>query len=136
MPYHKIYYHFIWATKQRLLLINPANQEPLYAAIRAKALEQHAIVYALNGLADHVHLVVALPPTATVATFIGQVKGASSHMIAHLYQDADQPVFAWQQEYGVVSLSESHLSTIITYVEEQQQRHALNRLDTRLEGLA
>jgi hypothetical protein len=48
MPYHRLFYQFVWTTKHRLPLIGPANQESIYAAIRAKAEELNGIVHALN----------------------------------------------------------------------------------------
>jgi hypothetical protein len=64
-----------------------------------------------------------------LSTFIGQAKGVSSHLVGQLSSEA----FAWQSEYGVLSISESHLPTIVRYVVEQQKNHARNTLDERLE---
>ena len=37
MPYWKLYYHFIWGTKNRLPLIDSTLEPELYRAIAAKA---------------------------------------------------------------------------------------------------
>ena len=132
MPYSRLFYHVVWATAQRLPLITEANREPIYAAIRAKGTALGGITHALNGPADHVHLVVTVPPKIALAEFIGQVKGSSSHLAGRL----DGQAFAWQAEYGVLSISEAGLPRVVQYVLEQQQRHAGNRLDARLERLA
>ena len=42
--------------------------------VRVKAMFPGANVFAVNGMPDHVHLVVAIPPTIAVAQFVGQVK--------------------------------------------------------------
>jgi putative transposase len=129
MPYSRLFYHFVWTTKNRLPLITDAKRDPIYAAIRAKVNELRGIVHALNGMPDHVHLVVTVPPSLALSTFIGQVKGVSSHLVGQLSEEA----FAWQGEYGVLSISESHLPTIVRYVVLQQQHHADQTLDERLE---
>jgi len=129
MPYSRLFYHFVWATHNRLSLINQSNRETLYAAMRAKVTELGGITHALNGPEDHVHLVATVPPKIALATFIGQVKGSSSHLASRLSVEA----FAWQSEYGVLSVSESHLPVVVRYVVEQQKRHAENRLNPRLE---
>jgi len=131
MPYSRLFYHFIWATKNRLPLITDENQPSIYAAIRAKATDLGGISHALNGLSDHVHLVVTVPPKISLAEFIGQVKGNSSHLAGRLNNEP----FAWQAEYGVLSVSESHLSVVVKYVVEQQQRHAQNKLNEQLERM-
>ena len=41
-------------------------------------------VRAINGMADHVHLVVTVPPTLPLSMFIGQIKGSSSHLASHV----------------------------------------------------
>jgi putative transposase len=129
MSYYRLFYHFVWATKDRLPLITNANREPIYATIRAKTTELHGIVHALNGMDDHVHLVVTIPPSTTLSTFIGQVKGSSSHLANQISSAA----FAWQGEYGVMSVSESHLPRVVRYVVMQQQHHTADTLDERLE---
>jgi putative transposase len=131
MPLYRLFYHFVWTTKQRIPLITVANQAVIFAAIRAKTEELNGIVYALNGMPDHVHLVVSLPPVIALADFMRLIKGSSSHLASHL-PDVQDP-FAWQAEYGVLSISESHLPTIVHYVERQPQHHADQTLDQRLE---
>jgi putative transposase len=132
MPYCRLFYHFVWATKGRLSLIAEANRESLYAAIAAKVRELKGTVYALNGTADHVHLVATVPPSLPLATFIGQIKGNSSHVASRLSNG--RTPFAWQTEYGVISVSESHLPTVVRYVRLQQQHHAADTLNQRLES--
>jgi REP-associated tyrosine transposase len=132
MPFYRLFYHFVWTTKNRLPLITPDNQEPIYGSIRAKTQELNGIVHALNSMPDHVHLLVTIPPTIALAEFMRQVKGSSSHLASHL--PSAQDPFAWQSEYGVLSISESHLPAVVRYVECQQQHHADQSLDQRLEA--
>jgi|SRR5581483_9395645 len=132
MPYSRLFYHFVWATKERLPLITEHNRESLYAAVTAKVKEFRGLCYALNGTSNHVHLVVSLPPAVSLAAFVGQVKGNASHLVSRLGEG--QNLFAWQAEYGVVSVSESHLSTVTRYVQRQQHYHANDTTDVRLEN--
>jgi putative transposase len=121
MPYSRLFFHFIWSTKDRLPLITERNREPILAAIVSKTREMNGIVHAVNCTSDHVHLLATLRPTTPPSVFIGQVKGSSSHLASRL---PDAAPFAWQAEYGVVTVSESHLPTIVRYIREQEQRHA------------
>lgn len=129
MPYSRLFYHFVWGTKQCLPLITDANREVIFAAVRSKTDELHGIVRALNAMSDHVHLAVSVPPSLALSTFVGQIKGFSSH----LTNQRSAEVLAWQSEYGVLSISESHLPVVVRYVVDQQKHHAANTLDMRLE---
>jgi putative transposase len=130
MPYTRLFYHVIWATKERMPLITNVNREVIYGAIRAKTAALGGIAHALNGIDDHVHLVATVPPAIALADFVGQVKGRSSREATR----ATGAAFAWQSEYGLLSVSESHVPAIVRYVAEQQERHASGKLDERLEA--
>jgi putative transposase len=132
MPYSRLFYHFVWATKERLPFINTNNREPIYASIHEKVRQLKGTVHALNGTADHVHLVVTVPPNQPLALFIGQIKGNSSHLASRL--GPTDGIFAWQSEDGVVSVSEIHLSIVVRYVQRQEHHHAEKTLNTTLEN--
>jgi putative transposase len=64
--------------RNRESLLTPDLEPTVYGLLRSKAVGLGATVFALNGMTDHVHLVVAIPPKIAVAAFIGQVKGIVS----------------------------------------------------------
>jgi putative transposase len=121
MPYWRLFYHFVWGTKNREPLIAPEWETNLHNVIAAKATELGALVYAVGGIDDHAHLVVSVPPKIALSTFIGQVKGNSSHFVNHAL-DVDIH-FAWQAEYGVVSFGGKMLDMVVRYTKNQRQHH-------------
>lgn len=131
MPYYRLFYHFVWATKEQLPLITPDNEAAIYGVIRKKTSDLNGIVHAANGTQDHIHLAVSLPPVLAPAKFIGQIKGSTAYYVSKL--SGETGAFVWQDEYGVLSFSESHLPTILRYVDQQKEHHADNQLDQRLE---
>ncbi len=133
MPYFRLFYHVVWSTHQRLPLITPEVAPHLYRTIRAKVETLQGLTHAVYAMPDHVHLVATVPPKLALATFIGQVKGSASHLVAHL---PGVEAFAWQEEYGVVSVSERHLPIVVRYVQNQVQHHATNKINARLEQSA
>jgi REP element-mobilizing transposase RayT len=102
----------------------------LHKAICAKAVELGAAVHAVGGAADHVHLVVSVPPKIALSTFVGQIKGNSSHFATHVLQVES---FAWQAEYAVLSFDQRSLKGITEYVQNQRTHHADNSVHLRLE---
>ena len=129
MPYWRLFYHIVWATKDRLPLIETAWESDLYGYIRGKATALECIPHAIGGVPDHVHIVISIPPKLSVATLIGQLKGASSHYVNENYADGS---FAWQTEYGVLSFSEKSLLSIVAYVNKQKQHHPDNTLNDEM----
>ena len=132
MPYWRLFYHITWGTKNRLALIEPAWEADLYGYLWGKATALECIPHAIGGMPDHVHVAISIPPKQSVATVIGQLKGASSHHINENYTNGS---FAWQAEYGVVSFSEKALPTIVDYVRNQKKHHSDNTIEETLENL-
>jgi putative transposase len=131
VPYWRLFYHFVSSTKNRGPLIARYFEQPLYNAIAAKVVDLGGIAHAVGGIADHLHLVASVPPKIALSTFIGQVKGSSSHFVNHEIQPEYK--FAWQDEYGVVSFGERHLGWVVRYVHDQAQHHEQSTITERLE---
>jgi REP element-mobilizing transposase RayT len=83
MPYWRLFYHFVWGTKNGEPLIEPKWESPLHNVIAAKAADLGALVHAVGGIETHVHLVASVPPKIALSKFVGQVKGNSSHFVNH-----------------------------------------------------
>ena len=121
MPYWRLFYHFVWGTKNGEPLIAPEWEISLHNVIAAKATELGGIVHAVGGTPNHVHLAVSVPPKIALSDFVGQVKGNSSHFVNHALGTNRQ--FAWQAEYGVLSFGGKMLHTVVKYVKNQHQHH-------------
>jgi putative transposase len=132
MPYWRLFFHITWGTKNRLALIEPTWEADLYGYLWGKATALECIPHAIGGMPDHIHVAISIPPKQSVATVIGQLKGASSHHINENYTNGS---FAWQAEYGVVSFSEKALPTIVDYVRNQKKHHSDNTIEETLENL-
>jgi REP element-mobilizing transposase RayT len=122
MPYWQLFYHIVWATKNREPWLDPDVEPIVHEFLRTKAIGLEATVFALNGTPDHVHMVAAIPPKLAVAKFIGQVKAVASTKFNKLGRDG-APLF-WQEEYGAFSFDGKRLPNYIAYVERQKEHHA------------
>src|SRR4051812_6668823 len=122
MPFWRLFYHLMWGTKNRELVIDDAREETIRRSLRATCDEHRAIVHALGVMPDHVHLAVSAPPTIAIADFMRVLKGSSSHLLNHpgLTPISSQS-FEWQAEYGVVSFGEASLERIVSYIDDQRQ---------------
>ncbi len=134
MSYWRLFYHFVWGTKCGEPLIAQYFEQPLYNAIAAKVIELGGIAHAVGGISTHVHLVASVPPRIALSTFIGQVKGNASHFVNHKIKPG-YPLY-WQEEYGVVSVSERHLAWVISYTLDQAKHHAQGTMVEALEWMS
>jgi putative transposase len=117
MPYWRLFYHVVWSTKDRQPLIDPAWEKDLYGYLWGKATALECIPHAINGMPDHMHVVLSIPPRLAIAEIVGQLKGASSHHNNAQYLDG---AFAWQAEYSIFSISESVLEKTVAYINMQK----------------
>ncbi|MBD2012756.1 IS200/IS605 family transposase [Microcoleus sp. FACHB-53] len=122
MALWRLYYHLVWATKERQPLINSDREDELYRYIIAKADDIRCIVHAIGGVEDHIHLVVSIPPKLAIADFTKKIKGSSAH---HLNQalSASLNKFGWQEGYGVFSLGGKQLEQAVDSVKNQKAHH-------------
>jgi putative transposase len=132
MPFWKCYYHVIWSTKNREPLILPRYECVLFDAVRSKATELQSTLLAVNGMPDHIHIAVMIPPAVAIGQWVGQVKGASSHAV-NLYAPDAETKFRWQESYGVLTFGQLNLAMVTAYIERQKEHHARGALEAYLE---
>jgi REP-associated tyrosine transposase len=132
MPYVRLYYHIVWAIRDRQWLIDADVARIVEIAVRASCRDVDAQFFAFGAMPDHVHLAVSIPPKHAVATVVGRIKGASSHAVNAAHPNRPEP-FAWQTEYGVLSFGHRALDDVIAYVRDQPRRHADGQLLRGLE---
>jgi putative transposase len=121
MSYWRIFYHLIWATKQREPMLDERVEAMVYGTILNKAKELSISIHAIGGVKDHIHLTATIPPKLAVAEGVRQLKGASSHYVNH--QSGGEQKFTWQDGYGVLTLGERSMPDAVQYVKNQRQHH-------------
>ena len=127
MAFWRLYYHIVWATKDRHSLIMPQIESDLHRYISQKINDIGCIPHAIGGIENHVHMVVSIPPKMSISEFVKTVKGSSSHFANQ------RTAFAWQRSYGVFSLGAKQSETAVDYVKNQKSRHKNNDLISWLE---
>lgn len=118
----RLYYHLVWATKERQPLITPDKEPNLYSYIIGKADNLGSIIHAIGGIEDHIHLIVSIPPRLSISEFVKNIKGSSAHHLNHGLTNPDSP-FCWQRGYGVFSLGGKQLAQAVDYVLNQKLHH-------------
>ena len=132
MALWRLYYHLVWATKERQPLINSDREDELYRYIIAKADDIRCIVHGIGGVEDHIHLVVSIPPTLAIADFVKRIKGSSAHFMNQALS-AFLDKFGWQEGYSVFSLGGKQLEQAVDYVKNQKAHHSNGTVIASLE---
>ena len=127
--FNRLFYHFVWATKDREPLINEKIEKTLFYCISEKVGGLNSICHQIGMTEDHIHLAVTVPPVISLASFVKNIKGNSTFLVNNSVSDQH---FSWQGGYGVVSFNEKLLPIIKKYIKNQKQHH---KNDTLIEIL-
>ncbi len=122
--------HLVWATKYREPLITANIKQPLYNKIREICVDKNYYLDFINGVADHIHILMGLKTTQTVAEIVKNIKGVSQNW-ANKNLDLTN-YFSWQDGYAVISVSPSHVQKIRNYIKKQEKHHAHKSFDEEL----
>jgi REP element-mobilizing transposase RayT len=132
MPHWILFYHLVWTTKYRQPLITPPIETLLYATIRDVSQKLRSSLMGVNGTLDHVHAAVSIPPSLSVAEWVGKVKGESAYIVNTAYPGHD-PHFQWQQGYSAHRFGPQGRDLVLDYIARQKDHHAQGSLIPGLE---
>jgi len=121
MGYVKIWLHIVWTTKNREPLLTDKIRGKVLDHIRENADRKGIYLDTINGHVEHVHCLVSLDSGQTVDKIVGLLKGEASHWVNQ--NNLTTQKFGWQDKYFAVSLSESALNRVRTYIRNQQEHH-------------
>lgn len=113
--------HVIFSTKDRVPFIDAELKPRLFAYMGGIVRELDSTALAINGPADHVHLLISTPPALALADLMRVVKTNSSRW-AHQEFPA-RSAFAWQTGYGAFSVSRSNVDAVREYIADQEEHH-------------
>lgn len=119
--YTQIYLHVIFAVKGRDNLISSTWKEELYKYITGIVTNKNQKLIAINGMPNHVHLLVGLKPDIALSDLIRDVKANSSKFINDKQWVMGK--FEWQSGFSGFSYSHSQLDVIINYIRNQEEHH-------------
>ena len=132
-PFTRLHVHVVWATWNRLPLITSQVEGAIYSCIRAEAESLGAEVVAIGGIEDHVHVLVRIPATVSLAALGKRMKGGSSHLATHMPNAPD--FFKWQGGYGAFTVSSWDVGRVRAYIRRQREHHQTGSLSATLERI-
>jgi REP element-mobilizing transposase RayT len=122
--YTQLYIHYVFAVQNRISLILGNWQLELYKYMNGIVEQQGHKPFAINGMPDHVHVLVSMRPTQASSDLMYHIKRSSS-----LWINENKFVpgkFSWQEGFGAFTYGKSQIPDITRYIDNQQKHH-LNR---------
>lgn len=119
--YTQLYIHYVFAVQARENVITAKWEETLYKYITGIITNKGQKLMVINGMPNHVHILVGIGPSITVADLARDIKSNAAKYVNENKMVAGK--FSWQEGYGAFSVSPSVVSKVVTYIENQKEHH-------------
>lgn len=117
----QIYIHFVFAVQNRLSLIQPEWKDKLYKYITGIIQNNGHKMIEINGVPNHLHILIGYKPHQLIPDLMQDVKGSSSKWINE--KRFVKGKFSWQEGYGAFSYSHSQIDSVVKYINNQEGHH-------------
>ncbi len=117
----KVYLHIVFHTKTNSPTVATEHLERLHQYIGGLVNTTGCQTLCVGGIENHVHALMMFSRTETIAHVVEEMKRNSSRWIKTLSPYYEK--FAWQGGYGVFSVSQSQVDTVINYIKNQAKHH-------------
>jgi len=119
--YTQIHIHTIFAVRNRQSLIHDAWRDDLYKYITGIVRNHRHKLLQINGMPDHVHMLIGYRPVQSLSELMKFVKQDSAKWInQHSFLNGR---FSWQEGFGAFSHSRSQVPQVIKYIQNQREHH-------------
>lgn len=119
--YSQLYIQIVFAVRGRQNLISKNNKDEIYKYITGIITNHKQKLIAINGMPDHIHILVGIKPDISLSDLVRDIKSSSSKFINE--QKWINGKFEWQTGFGAFSYGHSQLSNVIKYIENQEEHH-------------
>ncbi|NQX81143.1 MAG: IS200/IS605 family transposase [Flavobacteriaceae bacterium] len=120
--YTQLYFHIVFAVKGRQNKISTNWKDELYKYISGIVSNQNQKLMIINGMPNHIHLLIGTKPNCNLSDLIRDVKTNSSKWIDQ--RKFMNGKFEWQTGFGAFTVSQSGISNVVEYIKNQEKHHA------------
>ncbi len=119
--YSQIYVQVVFAVYGRENLIGSEWKDELYKYITGIVKNHGQKLLAINGVGDHIHILLNIQPSVALSEVVREIKANSSRWINE--RRFLRGKFQWQEGFGAFSYSVSQLDDVIGYIQRQEEHH-------------
>jgi REP element-mobilizing transposase RayT len=130
----KVWIHLILTLQTRNDIINTKYERMLYAQIRKLFYETGCLLNIVNGTEDHIHCLFNLNSELSVDDVVNYIKNNSTNLIGNKETSGEK--INWKQGYYAFSVSDTSLTTVIRYIQQQKKIHQQITLEEETEDYA
>lgn len=119
--YTQIYIQYVFAVQNRISLIKNEWKDELYKYMTGIINQHEHKLLSIGGMTDHIHALVSMHPKQAPSDLMYELKRSSS-----LWINENKFVvgkFSWQECFGAFSYSQSQISRVSKYIENQETHH-------------
>src|SRR5690606_6099298 len=124
--------HIVFSTKERRPHLTPDKRPRMFGYLRTVSDDLGVAVLRLNGVDDHVHLLIDLPASLSTADYLRKLKANSSRWFRKQFAEVE---FRWQRSYGAFSVSESKAGEVSAYIDRQEEHHTKSSYEDEIRKL-
>ena len=117
----KLYVHIVFHIKNNDVIIRPEDEKELYAYIGGIIKANEAFPIKINGTENHLHILTTMSKNLSLAKFVEEIKRNSSRWIKN--KGSHYQFFRWQGGYAGYSVSQSKVSVVEKYIDQQKEHH-------------
>ena len=119
--YTDLLIHVLFSTDKRQPFLDEELRARLFSYMSGILKRIGCTPLLINGVNDHIHALLVLPPTLRVADVIEKLKANSSKWIHETFPQ--KRYFAWQAGYTAFSVSPSNRKRVLDYIAGQEEHH-------------
>lgn len=119
--YSQLYIQIVFAVKGRQNLISSRWKNELYKYITGIVTNENQKLIVINGMPDHIHILIGLKPNKALSDLVRDIKANSSRFINEKRWINGK--FEWQSGFGAFTYGHSQLTNVINYIQNQEEHH-------------
>ena len=127
-------YHIVFNTYRREMTLPLGISDELYKYIAGIVNNNNSILYGINGIENHIHLLINLHPSVCLSDMIRDIKSSTSKWIAarpNLFPDFN----GWGKEYGAFTYALRDREMVCNYIKNQRAHHKREPFEKEFEKL-
>jgi REP element-mobilizing transposase RayT len=117
----QLYVQLVFAVKTREALLHNKIRSRVFKYISGIITEMKHKPIIVNGVSDHIHILIGLNPSKSISDTVHDIKRSSTLFINK--EKLCHGHFSWQEGYGGFTYSRSQLDDVYKYILTQEDHH-------------